>query len=91
MNDSIFTPGAGRAQGKANRSNLRILDVDGERVIIVVNDYVDAGDDQAAAQAIVDSIRSPQIVCRTEFAGASRLPRPSAAPTRLVSARAPRR
>jgi hypothetical protein len=58
-NSWIFTSGAGPyEQGVANRSNLRIVDVDGQRVIVVVKDYVGTpAEDQAAAQAIVDSIR----------------------------------
>jgi hypothetical protein len=46
------------AQGRGNRWHLKIIDVDGERIIIAVIDYAGTpAEDQAAAQAIVDSIQ----------------------------------
>jgi hypothetical protein len=59
----IWSPAAGSendlyAQGPVNRWHLRILDVNGNRIIIVVNDFAATPPaDQAAAQAIVDSIQ----------------------------------
>lgn len=46
------------AQGPGSRWHLRILDVEGNRIIIVVGDYsATPTADQPAAQAIVDSIQ----------------------------------
>ena len=46
------------AQGPGNRWDLRILDVNGSRVVIVVDDYAETpAGDQAAARAIVDSVQ----------------------------------
>jgi hypothetical protein len=46
------------ALGPGSRWNLRILDVEGTRIIILVGDYAGTPSaDQAAAQAIVDSIQ----------------------------------
>ena len=46
------------AQDRGNRWHLKIIDVDGARIIVAVIDYAGTpAEDQAAAQAIVDSIR----------------------------------
>ena len=59
----VLTPPLGSdasmyAQGRGNRWHLKIIDVDGARIIVKILDYAGtSAQDQAAAQAIVDSIQ----------------------------------
>lgn len=58
LTSSAEAGGGMYAQGRGNRWHLNIIDVDGARIIVAILDYAGTpAEDQAAAQAIVDSIQ----------------------------------